>query len=154
VARTIDVHVYAAAPVEAVWRWLADARSWSTWTRFSYAELEREGVPAPDGVGAIRSFGTGKVVSREEILEFDPPHHLAYTLLSGMPVRDYRADVTLTPDGDGTLITWHSTFEPKYPATGAALAAFMKFVLRDIATRLAQHATTLWRQVPPAEVGK
>jgi uncharacterized protein YndB with AHSA1/START domain len=141
VARTVEVHVYAAAPVDVVWRWLADASSWSTWARFSKSSLEREGVPAPDGVGAIRRFGTGAVVSREEILEFDPPHHLAYTLLSGMPVRDYRADVTLTPDGTGTLVTWHSTFEPKLPGTGALMAGFFRFVLTDIATRLAKHAT-------------
>ena len=140
--RRIEVYAHAAAPVETVWRWLADARSWSTWARFSYSELECEGVPAPDGVGAIRRFGSSGVVSREEILEFDPPRHLAYTLLSGMPVRDYRADVTLTADGDGTLIAWRSSFFPKYPGTGAALAAFMRFVLTDIATRLAKHATS------------
>lgn len=139
--RRVEVYAHAAAPVESVWRWLADARSWSTWARFSYSELEREGFPAPDGVGAIRRFGSSGVVSREQILECDPPHHLAYTLLSGMPVRHYRADVTLTPDGDGTLIAWRSSFLPRYPGTGAALAGFMRFVLKDIATRLAKHAT-------------
>jgi hypothetical protein len=82
------------------------------------------------------------VVSREEVLEFDPPRHLAYTLLSGLPVRDYRADVELTPDGDGTLIAWRSGFEPKYPGTGTLLALFMRAVLTDTARRLAAHAAS------------
>ena len=30
-----------------------------------------------------------------------------------LPLRSYRADIELTPDGTGTLIAWRATFEPK-----------------------------------------
>ena len=48
---------------------------------------------------------------REEIVVFEPPERMEYTLLSGMPLRDYRAEVTLSPDGDGTEIDWRSEFD-------------------------------------------
>ena len=43
--------------------------------------------------------------------------------LRGQPVRNYRADVRLTPDGAGTLIVWGATFEPLIPGTGRLLSA-------------------------------
>jgi uncharacterized protein YndB with AHSA1/START domain len=138
----IEVYAHSPAPPAAVWRWLADARSWSTWGRFPGAALEREGSPPPDGVGAIRRMGRPPLVSREEVLEFDPPRRLAYTLRSGLPVRDYRADVDLIPDGEGTLIAWRSRFEPKYAGTGTLLALFVRAVLTDTARRLASYAAT------------
>ena len=35
-----------------------------------------------------------------------------------MPLRDYRAVVTLTPTAGGTSINWRATFWPKVPGTG------------------------------------
>lgn len=140
--RTLAVRVRAAAPPERVWALLADARGWRRWTRFSVSELEREGDPPPDGVGAIRRFGGGRVVSREEVVAFDPPSHLSYVILSGMPVRRYRADVTLEPDGGGTLLTWSARFEPRIAGTGPVLRAFFTLVLRDFARRLARAASS------------
>ena len=79
--------------------------------------------------------------SREEIVDYDPPRHLAYTLLSGMPVRDYRADVDLTPSGKGTSITWSGRFHPKVPGTGPLFEAFFRRVVGSFARRLAATAT-------------
>ena len=33
----------------------------------------------------------------------------------GLPVRDYRADVDLEPNAEGTRIRWHVSFSPKVP---------------------------------------
>jgi len=128
-----------AAPL-AVWRWLADAASWQEWTGLTDTHLEREGVPAPDGVGAIRHFGRAGGSSREEVVVFDPPHHLAYVLLRGLPIANYRADVYLEPDGAGTRIRWHSTFDTRYPGTGPAMRLFLRAFLGDTAKRLAARA--------------
>jgi uncharacterized protein YndB with AHSA1/START domain len=140
--QSFELYARSPAPVEAVWRRLADVRTWCEWNAFGTSELEREGTPEPDGVGAIRRLGQGPVISREQILEFDPPRHLAYTILSGVPVRDYRADVELTADGDGTLIAWRARFEPKLPGTGPLLRLFLRAALRDTARRLARVATS------------
>lgn len=128
-----------AAP-EQVWRWLADGGSWSSWTRLSSTELEREGVPEPDGVGAVRKFGRAGRFSREEVVVFEPPHRFAYVLLDGLPIRNYRSDVTLTPEAGGTRIVWHSEFDERYRGTGPLLRRFLRSVLSDIARSLIRQA--------------
>lgn len=128
-----------AAP-EVVWCWLADAASWRDWTRLTDTHLEREGVPAPDGVGAIRHFGRAGGSSREEVVVFEPPRHLAYVLLRGLPIVNYRADVYLDPEGAGTRLRWHSTFDTKYPGTGWAMRRFLQAFLGDTASRLVTRA--------------
>ena len=128
------------APIETVWAMVADARAYEEWTAMTSTELEREGDPAPDGVGAIRRFGSSGVHSREEVVAFDPPTHLGYVLLSGLPVEDYRADVTLTPiDERRTLVTWVGQFDAS-GLRGAVMQRFLRFVLGDFVRRLAKHA--------------
>ena len=147
--RQIDISARSAAPVERVWALLADARGWPQWAPFDTAELEREGSPLPDGVGAIRRFTYGKTVVRECIVAFEAPHWLAYQLLAGLPVRDYRADVTLQPTaGGGTAIRWQARFEPLVPGMGWLVRRRLEPFLGDVAQRLARRAETS----PPAAV--
>lgn len=136
----IEVYARSPAPLPAVWRWLADAGSYASWSMLTRSDLEWEGVPAPDGVGAIRRLGRGGSVSREQVVVFEPPTHLGYTLLSGMPVIGYRADVHLSEDGSGTLIAWRSRFEPRVPGTGLLVRWFFQRVLTGFARRLARQA--------------
>lgn len=143
----VQVFARAAVPPSAVWPWLADASTWSTWSNLTTAELEQAGDEERDGVGAIRRLGVGPGVSREQIVVYDPPHHLAYTLLSGMPVDGYRADVHLRPDGDGTLIEWRSSFTPRWPGTGALVRVFFTRVLSGFARGLARHASASVQRV-------
>ena len=132
----------SAAPPEAVFAVLADGARWSEWAGplAPKSSWEREGASEPGGVGAIRKLGSWPVFSREEIVAYDPPKHLAYTLLSGMPVNNYRADVELTPDGAGTVITWSGHFTAKIPGTGPLFAAFFRRVVGGFAKRLAATA--------------
>ncbi|MFN8053121.1 MAG: SRPBCC family protein [Acidimicrobiales bacterium] len=128
------------APLDTVWDMIADARSYSSWAVMGSSTLEREGSPTPDGVGAIRNFGTGTIMSREEVVAFDPPTHLGYRLLSGLPIENYRADVTLTSLGDRrTRVMWVGTYESK-GFVGAVMRRFLTFVLGDFVRRLAKHA--------------
>jgi hypothetical protein len=137
---TVDVTRWSAAAPGAVWRWLADASSWRAWTRLTDTRLERSGSPEPDGVGALRRFGLLGGSSLEEVVVFDPPRHLAYVLRRGLPITNYRADVTLHPDGDGTRIRWRGEFDTRYPGTGPVMAAFLRAMLSGFATSLARHA--------------
>lgn len=128
------------APIERIWSLVADASGYRNWTAMTTTKLEREGEPAPDGVGAIRNFGTGSVVSREEVTHFDPPTHLGYRLLSGLPIEDYHADVRLLELGPSrTKVTWVGTFRCG-TATGVVMERFLRFVLGDFVRRLAREA--------------
>jgi len=123
-----------------VWPLLAQARRWTEWSTVRHADLEREGEPTPDGVGAIRRFRTGPVTSREEVVEFVPPRRLVYTMLSGLPVRGYRATVELHSDDGGTRISWASTFTAAPRGTAWFWRGFLHITVRSFARRLARRA--------------
>ena len=124
------------APIERVWELLADHRGYPAWSTMTGAELEREGDPPPNGVGAIRVLRTGPGKSREEVVAFEPPTHLAYTLLSGLPAKDYRADVHLSPEpGGGTRIDWQSSFR-----SGPLTALIIRTAVGSFSSRLAKAA--------------
>jgi len=108
----------AAAPAD-VYAPLRDGASWPVWSPLVGSfELERPGVDEPEGLGAIRVFRTGRVATREEIVELLPERRFSYVLLSGLAIRNYRADVDLEPTGRGTVLHWHSAFTAKVPGSG------------------------------------
>jgi hypothetical protein len=137
----IDAEALSQARPEVVWRLLADVSTWSSWGPWQEATLAREGKPDPDGVGAVRRLRRGPVVTTEEVVGFDPPRRLAYDLRSGLPLRDYHAEVTLSPaDGTGTRIRWQSTFDGAQPGVGAVLRPLLARFVADVARRLAVAA--------------
>ena len=140
--QSIDLTARSEADPDTVYRLLADGAQWPLCSGLGSFELERPGETEREGVGAIRVFRTGRVVSRELIVAADPGRGLSYTVLSGMPLRDYRADIGLTRDGSGTLITWHSGFEAKYPGTGWLFRWFLTRFIGRVVAGLAERAGT------------
>lgn len=139
---TYEVSATSAAPPERVFALLADGAGWSRWAGPMVVRSwwAREGEPAPGGVGAVRALGLGRIGSREEIVAYDPPRHLAYVLLSGLPVRSYRAEVRLEPAGAGTRIVWRGAFAPRLPGTAGLLRRFLAATVGGFARRLARAA--------------
>jgi hypothetical protein len=127
---------------------VSDGSGWSRWGAWRETSLEREGSPPPDGVGAIRVLVsearglTGRhIVSREEVTEYDPPSRFGYKLLSGLPLRDYNASITLADaPGGGTDITWQSQFDGKLPLVGGLLRRALQRFMEDAVGRLARAA--------------
>lgn len=74
---------------------------------------------------------------------WEPPSHLGYVILSGMPVRNYRADIHLNEEtgADGsdvtTVIEWSASFDPKIPGTGALLRTGLGAIIGRFAKRAA-----------------
>lgn len=70
--------------------------------------LERDGLLDRHGEGAVRRVALLGRVIREEVIAFEAPHRLAYRALSGMPLPDYRGEVTIKPRNGvaGSRITW------------------------------------------------
>jgi hypothetical protein len=59
-------------------------------------------------------------------------------LLSGLPLRDYRAEVDLVQTSrEATTIVWRASFNPKYFGTGWFGRLFIKAVLATTAKQLA-----------------
>lgn len=134
----IDIRTTAAATPDQVWRLLDDSSTWPSWTPIDSFVLirPRDG----DGPGEVREFVTGRYTVREEIVERRSERRLSYVLLSGLPLRDYRAEIDLTPRGDGTEIRWHTVFRPKVPGTGPLFRRSLDRISRRFAEGLAERA--------------
>lgn len=129
------------APPHAVFALLADSSTYPDWSSIGGYKMERPGFSAPHGVGEIRvffSYGIFKV--REEIVELTADRFMAYTLLSGLPMRDYRGETTLEPLANGgTRITWRSSFLG-VAGTGWFMRLFMAWVLATLTGALVAAA--------------
>jgi hypothetical protein len=87
-----------------------------------------------------RLFTTGRITSRERVVEADPGRRFSYELVSGLAVREYRADIDLEPADGGTSIHWHSSFVPKVPGTGWLYRRTLQRFVGECAQGLADHA--------------
>jgi hypothetical protein len=94
----------------------------ASWAPGMAVELEREGTPAPNGVGAVRSIrGPAVVHIREEVTGFDPERRLSYRALSGIPLRDWAGEVELAEHAGRTTIRWTITATTALPGADVVL---------------------------------
>lgn len=129
----------STASPAALWRLLGDVGTWPAWSAFDSGTLLEAAPGGGDGLGALRRLQTGRQVSIERVVAYEAPRHLAYTLVEGLPLKDYRADVTLEPMADGgTRITWESRFTGRIPGT----TWFYRLALRVFITRLVRALAT------------
>ena len=139
----IDEQAWSAADPDTVYALLADGSTWPVWSPIGSFELRQEGDGAPEGLNAIRVFRTGRTTSVERLVELRPGRRLSYTLLEGLPLRGYRADVDLESHDGGTNIRWHSTFEPKRQGTGWLYRVILGKFIRRCVKGLADYAAIL-----------
>ena len=137
---TLDFTRTVSAPPETVWEVLADLRGMSEYTRFRKVELEREGDPPPNGVGAIRVLHLAGPPVREEIIAFEPPRRFAYRMLSGVPVKNHVGTVELSPVAGGTRMSYVVETTPKIPVVGFTVVAILRRVIEEIAAGIASEA--------------
>jgi uncharacterized protein YndB with AHSA1/START domain len=135
----VEARASSGAPREKVWDVLANVPRWAEWGPWKSSDYEREGTPAPGGVGAVRVLKRPAMTLREEVTEFEPPERMAYKLLSGMPVRDYRAEVTLYEAGAGSEILWRSEFDA-LPGVGHLYRTQLQKAFENITESAARRA--------------
>jgi len=130
-----------AAPPEVVFDVLTDHRRYTEITPLRRAELEREGEPAPNGLGAIRVLSAlpGPPM-REEIIGYDPPRRFSYKILSGLPVRDHVGTVELTPKDGGTEVTYAVKTTPTPSLVGPVFMPILKKAIRDLIGGVAKES--------------
>ncbi|WP_062993522.1 SRPBCC family protein [Nocardia anaemiae] len=142
--QSYDVTAESPATPAAVWSLLLDPHSWPVWTPIDALETEQSvGLSADgrDGVGAIRAFRTGKVVTKERITALEPERLFAYEGTENPYLRDYQAAIELTElPGGGTRIRWHGTFTARV-GTRSFQQWYLRRFMQTMATGLAEHAT-------------
>lgn len=129
-----------AAPPEVVFDVLTDHRRYAELTPLRSSELEREGRPAPNGVGAIRVLSAVGPPLREEVLVYEPSQRFSYKLLSGLPVRDHVGTVELRPADGGTQIAYAVRTTPTVPLGGAAVVAAVRVGIKQLLGGVAKES--------------
>jgi hypothetical protein len=133
----IEHTAHSAAPRPVVWFVLSDLESWDEWGPWTKTDLDGE----IRTMTSERKRLTGKpYVMTERVTAFEPEERFEYDLLSGLPVRNYHAIVTLTESGHGCDIHWRSTFDPQWPLFGGLWRGAMLKVITDVSERLAAEA--------------
>jgi uncharacterized protein YndB with AHSA1/START domain len=121
-----------AAPPETVFEILTDHRRYAEITPMRRSTLEREGVPAPNGVGAIRVLASVGPPLREEVIAYEAPTRFSYKLLSGAPVRDHVGTVELTPAEGGTRVVYAVRTTPTLPLVGGAVVGVVRLAIKQL----------------------
>lgn len=143
---TVTGTAHSSADAHVLYELLRDRPSWPSWSSLGRYEY----VSGTEGeLDAVCVFVTNRIRSVERIVELVPDRRLSYALLSGLPMRDYRGNVDLTPTGSGTDVRWQSSFEPKIPGTGWFFEAMMGALLPRMATALAHRADELVAEGAP-----
>jgi hypothetical protein len=137
----IDARAHTPADPAAVHALLRDGSTWPEWGSVETFALERPGADGGESVGAIRNFRTGRYFMREQVVEIVPDRRFSYALLSGLALRDYRADINLTPADGGTDIHWHTTFRAKVPGMGWLYRRALQRLTEGFTQGLATRAT-------------
>jgi uncharacterized protein YndB with AHSA1/START domain len=120
------------APPEVVFDVLTDHRRYAEITRLRKAELEREGDPAPNGVGAIRVLRAVGPPIREEVVVYERPSRFSYKVLSGLPLRDHLGTVSLQPGAAGTSVTYALKAIPTVPFAGKVVMLALERAVTEL----------------------
>jgi hypothetical protein len=108
----VAVEGWSQADLGDVWALVADANTypkWGPWTDGGY----RPPSTGPSSDAQVQWFRYGRrTVSVEKILTVEAPTRLVYTVTEGLPVQNYRAEITLSAtEPKGTAIRWQATWD-------------------------------------------
>ncbi|MGD1172493.1 SRPBCC family protein [Mycobacterium seoulense] len=123
----------STAPIETVFDAMTDHRAIAENTRgFRRSTLDREGNPAPNGVGAIRRLVALGPPFVEEIIEYERPTRYAYKMLSGAPTRNHIGTIQLRETDTGTEVSWHLRSTLKIPGVDRLMLPVFKRVIDEL----------------------
>ncbi|MEV6773744.1 SRPBCC family protein [Nocardia sp. NPDC051030] len=133
-----------AAPPELVFDILTDHRGYADITPLRAVDMECEGTPEPNGVGAIRVIyvlGRAFPAVREQVTEFRSPEHFAYQIVSGLPSRDIHGVVAVhARPGGGARLEYRHVLVPPIPLPDALVRAGQRLVIGFLVRGIAREA--------------
>jgi uncharacterized protein YndB with AHSA1/START domain len=148
------------APPERIWPFVDDVTAWPRW----FAEAEGAQIVSGEGLGRqqrMAGHARGKATEIDSVVTaYEPPHRLRWhheaERVDGRPgsvvfAADASAEVTIAPDGDGSVVTYRLLAEP-----GTLVNTFMLRVMaprpigRSFETSLERLAGLVERPVATA----
>lgn len=123
----------STAPIETVFDAMTDHRTIADYMwAIRRSTLDREGTPAPNGVGAIRRLAAVGPPFVEEIIEYERPTRYAYKMLSGAPTRNHVGTVQLRETGGGTEVSWQLRSTLKIPGVDRLMLPVFKKIIDEL----------------------
>jgi len=101
--------VAIASPTD-VWALVADASSYAEWGPWD-GSGDKDGDQPSGTVGTMRWLRYRNTTTVELVLDSEPNERLVYSVLRGIPVRNYEAQVTITPIATGTHVRWAAEWD-------------------------------------------
>jgi uncharacterized protein YndB with AHSA1/START domain len=141
----VSVSRLIVAPRDRVWSLYTDWAGWTDWARLGRVRLAETGRDDPNGVGAVRAIDNFGFEVHEEIVAFDAPDLVRYTVIGdNLPMRDHLGQVTFLERGAATRVTWSCRLQPSIPGTGPAMRRVVQgvfwSVLRQLDARLSSKS--------------
>jgi uncharacterized protein YndB with AHSA1/START domain len=123
----------STAPIETVFDAMTDHRGIADYMwACRRSTLDREGTPAPNGVGAIRRLVVIGPPFVEEIIEYERPTRYAYKMLSGAPTRNHIGTIQLREADTGTEVSWHLRSTLKIAGVDRLMLPVFKKVIDEL----------------------
>jgi uncharacterized protein YndB with AHSA1/START domain len=141
----VEMHQHFSAPPATVFAAVTDHKRLEEWQKGTRVTLEKTGVPAPNGLGAVRKISTGPMSIYEEVVRWEEPHQMDYRLIRGLPLRDHLGEIRFkpTPEG-GTLIEYRIRYWVPWYAGGSVVGRLAgRQLQRVIGAALAKLAREL-----------
>lgn len=120
------------APAQAVFDAMTDHRAYQDMTPMRKTTLDREGVPAPNGIGAVRRLALVGPPILEEVVGYESPSFFAYKALKGLPVREHLGEVRMREVGGNTEMTYTVSFTALVPRTEPVIGLVLKQGIKQI----------------------
>jgi len=143
-AFSFEINRTTSAPAATLFRLETDGGRWSEWAKpiVVQSSWERQGNPAPGGLGAVRKVGLWPLLLREKTLEYEQDRRHVYTLIGPpSPAKDYCGEVLLTPNAaEGTDVRWTGSFTEGLRGTGPVMLVFLRGAVQLILGRLVKAA--------------
>ena len=106
--------------------------------------LEREGVPAPNGLGAVRAIRARGLTVREEVVRWEAPHAMDYRVVGGAPLRNHLGQIRVAPDGSGARVDYRIRFDwPLYLGGSLVGRVLARSLEAQLVGALSKMAATL-----------
>lgn len=104
---------YVDAPIDAVWKIVADHQGMTTWMpMIRQVHLTQANEQGEWGEGCERQCQFGPDLLNEKIVHWNPPYGYAYMIADMHLVNDHLGHISLSPEGKGTRIEWRQYFNP------------------------------------------
>lgn len=106
--------------------------------------VERQGTPAPNGLGAVRAVKARGLTVREEVVGWEAPRAMDYRVIAGAPFRAHLGQIRVESEGTGARLDYRIRFDWPWYLGGAVVGGLLARTLeREISSGLVRMAAAL-----------